>query len=136
MSRPIARCATGCAGATPLSATTTARPSIIADNYFGYCKKEVKTQISLSANLFGGAEEEHSGGALVFPSWDEGQEFTAEIRAGVPSVGEVVGADPGHWTLDPAGWAASTLHSRLILVPQGATFSLKDRAITWAGTEG
>ena len=27
--------------------------TVIADNYFGYCKKEVKTQISYSANLFG-----------------------------------------------------------------------------------
>ncbi len=40
--------------------------TIIADNYFGYCKKEVKTQISYSANLFGNAEEEHAGGALVY----------------------------------------------------------------------
>ncbi len=37
--------------------------SILADNYFGYCKKEVKSHISYSANLFGLAEEEHSGGA-------------------------------------------------------------------------
>ena len=34
--------------------------TVIADNYFGYCKKEVKTQISYSANLFGLAEEEHA----------------------------------------------------------------------------
>ena len=38
--------------------------TIIADNYFGYCKKEVKTQISFAANLSGNLEEEHSGGAL------------------------------------------------------------------------
>ena len=37
--------------------------TVIADNYFGYCKKEVKTQISYSANLFGLCEEEHAGGA-------------------------------------------------------------------------
>ncbi|MGD8940224.1 MAG: hypothetical protein PVJ72_12640, partial [Gammaproteobacteria bacterium] len=36
--------------------------TIIADNYFGYSKKEVKSQISYSANLYGGCEEEHSGG--------------------------------------------------------------------------
>ena len=48
------------------SLTTAARPfkitcrdqrgvmvTIIADNYYGYCKKEVKTQISFAANLFG-----------------------------------------------------------------------------------
>ena len=31
--------------------------TIIADNYYGYCKKEVKTQISYAANLFGLCEE-------------------------------------------------------------------------------
>ena len=41
--------------------------TLIADNYFGYSKKEIKSQISYSANLFGGCEEEHSGGALAFP---------------------------------------------------------------------
>ncbi|MCW8830676.1 MAG: hypothetical protein OQK32_04045, partial [Gammaproteobacteria bacterium] len=39
--------------------------TIIADNYFGYSKKEIKSQISYSANLFGGAEEEHAGGAVA-----------------------------------------------------------------------
>ncbi len=46
--------------------------TIIADNYFGYCKKEVKTQISYAANLFGLCEEEHAGGAHRLPqptSW-------------------------------------------------------------------
>jgi hypothetical protein len=44
--------------------------TIIADNYFGYSKKEIKSQISYSANLFGGAEEEHSGGAVAFPRFN------------------------------------------------------------------
>ena len=47
--------------------------TIIADNYYGYCKKEVKTQISYAANLFGNCEEEHACGALVFPSWELGE---------------------------------------------------------------
>ena len=52
--------------------------TVIADNYYGYCKKEVKTQISYAANLFGNCEEEHAGGALVFPSYDLGEEFSGE----------------------------------------------------------
>jgi len=36
--------------------------TILSDNYFGYCKKEVKSYISYSANLFGLCEEEHAGG--------------------------------------------------------------------------
>jgi len=42
--------------------------TVIADNYFGYCKKEVKTQISMAANFFGLCEEEHAGGALGVPA--------------------------------------------------------------------
>ena len=51
--------------------------TIIADNYFGYCKKEVKTQISFAANLYGSCEEEHAGGALVFPSYDLARNLAA-----------------------------------------------------------
>ena len=89
------------------SCTTTAEPSkspaaiergvivtVIADNYFGYCKKEVKTQISYSANLYGLCEEEHAGGALVFPSYDLGEDFSGNctcahgpfVRGGVVAV--------------------------------------------------
>ena len=51
--------------------------TIIADNYYGYCKKEVKTQISYAANLFGLCEEEHAGGAIAFPAYVLGQDFYA-----------------------------------------------------------
>ena len=52
--------------------------TILADNYFGYCKKEVKTQIGYSANLFGLAEEEHAGGALAFATFSLGDRFVPE----------------------------------------------------------
>ncbi|HHU10106.1 MAG TPA: hypothetical protein GXZ60_08845 [Intrasporangiaceae bacterium] len=105
--------------------------TVIADNYFGYCKKEVKTQISMSANLLGGAEEEHSGGALIFPSWDEGQEFTNTYAVDPPSVDTVVERDSGAWELDAAGWARSVAHPELVLVPAEAHYSLRTRSITW-----
>ena len=41
--------------------------TLIADNYYGYSKKEIKTQISYAANLYGLVEEEHAGGAIAFP---------------------------------------------------------------------
>ena len=56
--------------------------TLIADNYFGYCKKEVKTQISYAANLFGLAEEEHAGGALAFPTLQPGRPVPARAGAG------------------------------------------------------
>lgn len=53
--------------------------TIIADNYFGYSKKEIKTQISFSANLYGLAEEEHSGGAIAFPRTNLGDRFDGKL---------------------------------------------------------
>ncbi|MBA3684153.1 MAG: hypothetical protein H0W72_02815 [Planctomycetes bacterium] len=55
--------------------------TILADNYFGYCKKEVKTQISFAANLLGSAEEEHAGGAIAFASSSLGEEFHGDNGA-------------------------------------------------------
>src|SRR5690606_29433102 len=54
--------------------------TLIADNYFGYCKKEVKTQITYACNLYGMTEEEHAGGTYVFPSYELGEEFTTETH--------------------------------------------------------
>ena len=54
--------------------------TLISDNYFGYCKKEVKTQISFAANLLGGAERDIAGGAVVFPSYDSGRGLPAQSQ--------------------------------------------------------
>lgn len=53
--------------------------TLIGDNYFGYSKKEIKTQISFSANLYGLAEEEHAGGAIAFPRKNLGEKFDGAI---------------------------------------------------------
>lgn len=53
--------------------------TLIADNYFGYSKKEIKTMITYSANLFGMAEEEHAGGAIAFPRKNLGTSFDGEL---------------------------------------------------------
>jgi hypothetical protein len=49
--------------------------TVIADNYYGYCKKEVKTQISYAANLYGACEEEHAGGVIAYPSYILGSNY-------------------------------------------------------------
>eukprot|EP00980_Cylindrotheca_fusiformis_P031316 scaffold26160_cov103-Cylindrotheca_fusiformis.AAC.2 len=54
--------------------------TVLADNYFGYCKKETKTQIGLTANVFGLAEEEHAGGALAFKASNLGEKCTSNPR--------------------------------------------------------
>ncbi|MDC1105581.1 hypothetical protein OAT16_02685 [Prolixibacteraceae bacterium] len=50
--------------------------TLIADNYFGYSKKEVKTQIGYSANLYGLVEEEHAGGAIAYQRMNLGDFFS------------------------------------------------------------
>jgi hypothetical protein len=110
--------------------------TIIADNYFGYCKKEVKTQISYSANLFGSAEEEHAGGALVFPSYNEGQEYT-DLSAGTDyALKEVLARDGDRFDLQPEGHALDRQHPHIVLVPEKSTFSLRTQTVSWTTGEG
>ncbi|MGB7981926.1 MAG: hypothetical protein WCF36_14195 [Candidatus Nanopelagicales bacterium] len=114
--------------------------TVIADNYFGYCKKEIKTQISYSANLFGNAEEEHAGGALVFASYNLGQEFLE--AAGVdPAVGAaaleaVVARDPHRFLAQPAGHATDIEQPHIVLVPAGAHYSMRTMSVSWTGADG
>src|SRR5579863_4634029 len=76
--------------------------TLIADNYFGYCKKEVKTQISYAANLFGNAEEEHAGGALTFGRYNLGTSFDAqEYRTNNRTLDELARLDPQAIDLQP-----------------------------------
>ena len=110
--------------------------TIIADNYFGYCKKEVKTQISYSANLFGNAEEEHAGGALVFASYNLGPEFTEKASGSEYTLAEVLTRDPDRFALQPEGHALDLRQPHIVLVPAGATFSMHTMTVSWAGDTG
>jgi hypothetical protein len=109
--------------------------TIIADNYFGYCKKEVKTQISYAANLFGLCEEEHAGGALVFPSYDLGEEFSGDVhvkRMG-HSFAEVTSLYGALMDLKPDGYAVDKKYPDIIYVPEDARFGLHKQTVSWPG---
>jgi hypothetical protein len=110
--------------------------TIIADNYFGYCKKEVKTQISYSANLYGSAEEEHSGGALVFPSYNEGLEYTDLTAGDGYSLKEVLARDGERFAPQPEGHALDRTQPHIILVPEKSSFSLRSQTVSWTTSEG
>jgi hypothetical protein len=110
--------------------------SVIADTYFGYCKKEVKTQISYSANLFGNAEEEHSGGALVFASYNLGQEYTDASSGDSYSLAEVLERDPERFAPQPQGHALDVLQPFIVLVPANPHYSLRDMTVSWSDTDG
>jgi len=106
--------------------------TIISDNYFGYCKKEVKTQISYAANLFGLAEEEHAGGALTFPSYDLAEEFSPSsvIPKGFtfPNALKIL---KERVDLDPAGFAVDKHFNDIIYIPEDAFFDLRKQTVIW-----
>ncbi|MCW5950763.1 MAG: hypothetical protein KIT69_00640 [Propionibacteriaceae bacterium] len=106
--------------------------TVIADNYFGYCKKEVKSQISYSANLFGNAEEEHAGGALVYPSYNLGQEYHETSCGEEYTLAEVLERDPERFAVQPEGHALDREHPHIVLVPANAYYSLRNLTVTWA----
>lgn len=110
--------------------------TLIADNYFGYCKKEVKTQISFAANLYGMAEEEHAGGAIAFASYDLGEDFDPRTYfAGEQATFEDVKKRLGDSIeLHPYGYAIDKGYADIHFVPEDALFSLSDQTIRWGET--
>ncbi len=116
--------------------------TLIADNYFGYCKKEVKTQISYAANLLGNVEEEHSGGALSFARYNLGLAFEARnYRTNDRTPSDLARENPKSIDLQPEGHAIDRHCPNLIYIPhdtRGDVFRLQlwwthaglERAIT------
>lgn len=107
--------------------------TIIADNYFGYCKKEVKTQISYAANLYGNCEEEHAGGALVYPSYDLGEEFSGHLhvrRLGY-SFDETLELYRSAFDVHPEGYATDKHYPHIVYVPDEVNFDLGDQTVSW-----
>lgn len=106
--------------------------TLIADNYFGYCKKEVKTQISYAANLMGNAEEEHAGGTLAFVSHNLGEEFQWNSRRYNGRSFSDLANDYGSFIdIKPEGYGIDRVHPNLVYVPEDALASLFDRTIRW-----
>jgi hypothetical protein len=105
--------------------------TLIADNYFGYCKKEVKTQISYAANLYGNVEEEHAGGAIVFASHNLGDEFFAARRYNGRTLADVVRDYPDTVEARPEGYLLDRKYPDLIYIPENAGANLYDQHIAW-----
>ena len=109
--------------------------TMISDNYFGYCKKEVKTQISFATNLLGQCEEEHAGGAFVFPSYDLGEDFRLNPHLAIVdhTFAEALAQLGDRAVPQPGGWARDRLYPDICYVPEDAFFALRAQTITWAG---
>jgi hypothetical protein len=107
--------------------------TILSDNYFGYCKKEVKSYISFSANLFGLCEEEHAGGALLFTRYDLDEDFAAArvITKYPRTLADALQLLGGQAVPQPAGHAVDRLYPDIIYVPEDAHFDLPGAAVRW-----
>jgi phosphoenolpyruvate carboxykinase (diphosphate) len=112
--------------------------TLIADNYYGYCKKEVKTQISYAANLYGNVEEEHAGGAIAFPSFDLGEDFSLSDYN--PSVDHrfsgVMKRYSSLFDLRPEGYGVDKRFSDILYVPEDVRIELHNQSVTWTNADG
>ncbi|MEN8260613.1 MAG: hypothetical protein ABFS02_08515, partial [Pseudomonadota bacterium] len=106
--------------------------TLLADNYYGYCKKEVKTQISYSANLFGLCEEEHAGGALAFQRHNHGDEYGVSSETREPGYNfEDVVTRYKELTIMPEGYGIDKHYPAVIYVPQDIRMDLNAQTISW-----
>jgi len=105
----------------------------ISDSYFGYCKKEVKTQISFSANLHGLAEEEHAGGTLAFTGYDLGEDF--QLNQYFSDMDQTFDGVVTRYSdlidLQPEGYAIDKKFSNIIYLPEDARIELNSQKISW-----
>ncbi|MEM6472323.1 MAG: hypothetical protein AAF802_22365, partial [Planctomycetota bacterium] len=111
--------------------------TLIADNYYGYCKKEVKTQISYACNLMGRSEEEHAGGALAFASYSLGEEFQVDSRRFNGRTFSDVSRDYAEYmTVQPEGYGIDVNDPTILYIPENARVTLAERCITWKTDSG
>ena len=107
--------------------------TLIADNYFGYSKKEIKSQISYSTNLIGGCEEEHAGGALAFPSYNLGDNFYQDSRLSDrdQTFEEVTRLLEDVADLRKEGYAVDRHFPDVIYLPENVHIQLGEKRISW-----
>jgi hypothetical protein len=105
--------------------------TLLGDNYFGYCKKEVKTQIGFAANLFGLAEEEHAGGALAFASYSLGERFDSSRVPSGYRFEEALRMLGDEAELHPDGYATDRNFPSVHYVPEDVEIDLRTQDIRW-----
>ncbi len=109
--------------------------TLIADNYFGYSKKEIKTQISYSANLYGLVEEEHAGGAIAFPRGNMmdkvfGLVFTSKFDKiySFENTKKILG---DNIEVYPDNYAVDKKYPEIIYIPEYADIDIDKASVSW-----
>lgn len=112
--------------------------TLIADNYFGYWKKEIKTQLTYSSNIYGLTEEEHAGGTLAFPRYNLG-----EIYEGRQYIKHEDSTDAKFETIkknygfimdinENCNYGVDKTNNSIIYLPEDAQFDLNEAKISWS----
>jgi hypothetical protein len=112
--------------------------TLIADNYYGYSKKEIKTQIGYSANMYGIVEEEHAGGAIAFPRAnmsdkvfgdvftnkfkDKGQFSFEEVKELMANRIDLIAED---------NYAIDKNYPNIYYIPEYANFDINTNSVSW-----
>ncbi len=109
--------------------------TLIADNYFGYSKKEIKTQISYSANLYGLVEEEHAGGAIAYPRGVMGenvfgQNFMEKFNNKY-NFNEAMKLLANRVDIKPEGYAIDKKYPNIVYMPEYANIDIQKSNVSW-----
>ncbi|SHI39090.1 hypothetical protein [Algibacter luteus] len=109
--------------------------TLIADNYYGYSKKEIKTQISYSANLLGLVEEEHAGGAIAYARRVMGDTVNCNDYK------EYYGLDhtfenvktllANRIEVKPENYAIDKNYPNIVYIPESSYFNTNTNSISW-----
>lgn len=109
--------------------------TLIADNYYGYSKKEIKTQISYSANLYGVLEEEHAGGAIAYARRVMGDTVNCNDYNkyyGLDHTFEdVKNILRDRITIKPENYAVDNTYPNIHYIPESSYFDINTNSISW-----
>jgi hypothetical protein len=107
--------------------------TLIADNYFGYSKKEIKTQMSYASNLYGMSEEEHSGGTIAFRRTSVGENFDAlkEIGGEEYSFEYIKKNYSSLMDLKKENYGIDKVYKNIFYVPENIEIDLHKTEIKW-----
>jgi hypothetical protein len=107
--------------------------TLIADSYFGYSKKEIKTLISFSANMYGNVEEEHAGGTIVYPRYGLGEYYKGEknIDPLEYNFEEVKSKYASLMDIQEENYGIDKNNAKIIYLPENAIIDLHKSNITW-----
>ncbi len=107
--------------------------TLIADNYFGYSKKEIKTQIGFAANLYGNVEEEHAGGTVAYPQRNLGIHYNAMEDASLEGYcfDEVIEKYGDMMDLQEDRYGIDKTNRQIIYLPENIRIDLYKNKISW-----